>query len=355
MKANKHFWALLLFLPLSMMLLAQNREYTLRLVYAEVGDPVSFATVRFKGTSQGLIADYNGEFRLPESIGKNNPVLVVSSIGYQIKEIKLLNLELGTLNTIPMIPQIEALDLVIIQGNSKQEAKRLIKRKRTLTAEQLVGRAINHIPKNLSIEPHSYIGYYREYQLVEDRYHNLNEFIIETFDKGIQSDFLSTKNTAVYSIYKNPFYVRDYALLTEYDGERKFITGAEMDGRGGNEYKILHTHNPVRSYNVNTFSFVYNLEKDFIIQHDFRREGITYINNEPLAIVSFNKAKKYPDLAYGIQRGEAASRRINPIKGTILISLKDYAIHQFNYQYKQFDREIFHVNIEYARYEDEKM
>jgi hypothetical protein len=329
---------------------------------SETGDPVSFATVRFKGTSQGLIADYNGEFRIPESFKTPNTILIISSIGYQTQEIDIAKLDLYSLNRIQLIPQIEALDAVVVEANTRPrmrsiEANMFVKRSRGFTAVQLIRRAINNIPINLSKDSHSYIGYYREYQIVEDRFHNLHEFIVETFDPGIETNFLESDQaqTAVYSINRNPFYIQDMALLSEYDGNMKFITGAKLDGRGGNEYKILHTHNPIRSFDVNTFAFVYTLQRDFINRHNLRRAGITYIDNEPLAIITFDKAKSYVEFAYGAERGEAATRVNNPIEGKVLISLKDFSIHQFNYRYALHKSELFNVSIEYARREDGKM
>src|SRR4051812_35210331 len=51
----------------------------------EKGEPVAFATIKIKGSSNGVAADANGNFTLPNA--KSNTILVVSSQGYANQEL----------------------------------------------------------------------------------------------------------------------------------------------------------------------------------------------------------------------------------------------------------------------------
>lgn len=56
-------------------------------VVDETGEPVSFANVLFKGSSEGTITNDNGRFYMESE--NSHTALVVSFIGYETKEIPL--------------------------------------------------------------------------------------------------------------------------------------------------------------------------------------------------------------------------------------------------------------------------
>jgi len=333
---------------------AQNtNEIFCKLVDSETSEPVSFCTVLIKDSNLGVIADYNGEFRMPIKYYENSSSLIISSIGYRTEEVALKTLKLNKINVIKIRPQIEALDAVIINSRSKirgrsYNSSKLVRSSRAMTAKEIVLKAIKNIPQNLSNKPHSYIGYYRDYQLVDNKFHNLNEAIFETFDGGISTDFLEENSapTAIYSFKQNTNFIQDASLTKAYNGVTKYIENAQISPRGGNEYTILNTHNPIRNFNTSTFSYVYTLEKDFPNLHDFKRDKIVYLNDEPLALIKFKNNKKRNYNAYGVK-----TQTKDFIQGSIYISLVDYSIHRFNYKALNPGSKdvLFNVSLEYAR------
>lgn len=56
-------------------------------VVDDFGDPVAFANVVFKNSKEGVITDENGNFYFESK--ENYPILMVSFVGYQTKEVKL--------------------------------------------------------------------------------------------------------------------------------------------------------------------------------------------------------------------------------------------------------------------------
>ena len=181
----------------------QNSEQILlKIIDSASSEPISFSTVRIKATSIGVIADYNGELRIP-SIYKNETV-VISCIGYEAREVDLRELQSNALNTIRLKPQVEALNPVFISSRNKVKGinlspKSYVEKSRKLYAKDIVLKAIAKIPENLSSQPHSYVGYYRDYQLVDNEFHNLNEAILETFDKGINTKLLDSNTVSTLS------------------------------------------------------------------------------------------------------------------------------------------------------------
>lgn len=87
-----------------------------------------------------------------------------------------------------------------------------------------------------------------------------------------------------------------------------------------------------------TFSFVYAFRSHFINNHYCRRDGITYLDDEPLARIKFEAYPKVQGLNH-------------KVFGYLLISLKDFSIHRFNYEMFDTDKNnaLFNLNIEYRR------
>ena len=69
-----------------------TNEMQFKLIDRETSEPISFATVMIKGTKKGVIADYNGEFRIPIQYYEAKNSIIISSIGFTTseKEIRFL-------------------------------------------------------------------------------------------------------------------------------------------------------------------------------------------------------------------------------------------------------------------------
>lgn len=326
--------------------IAQTKDYLqVALKDAASQEPISFATVRIKDSRQGLIADTEGEFRLPLGFQTMETILVITSIGYESIEIEVRSLVLDKVNIFYLKPNTESLNEVLIVRDESKRRKAeavstLVKSSRALTANEIVYRAIKNIPVNLSNQPSSVLGYYRDYQIFNEQYYNLNEGIIEMFDEGIlnTAEAYNSFKASIYSYKSNSEFKKDSSFIVPYDREVKFIQNASIKPNGGNELTILNVHNPIRNYKVFTFSFVYAFRSHFINNHYCRRDGITYLDDEPLARIKFEAYPKVQGLNH-------------KVFGYLLISLKDFSIHRFNYEMFDTDKNnaLFNLNIEYRR------
>jgi hypothetical protein len=168
---------------------------------------------------------------------------------------------------------------------------------------------------------HSYIGYYRDYQIYDKgEYYNLNEGIIEQFDNGIATHKLYDKNnqSALYLFKPNLDYKIDSYLASSYNSKDKYIKDFEIFNFGGNELGILNAHNPIRIFNNKSFSYVNELEKDFFLNHTFEKGRKFTTNDDELITIHFKGRK-----------GKVYSK--HKVKGEMIISIFDYTIHSFKY------------------------
>jgi hypothetical protein len=300
--------------------------------------PVVFATVSIKDKNNGVIADENGYFRLPYKYKTQNDVLIISSIGYESKTIDARNLLDNLPNVIYLNPKIEALNTVTItttKGTPKKDYE---------SVREIVGKAISNMRANFPTQPHSYIGYYRDYQLLQNRYFNLNEGIIEVFDEGFHTNKLLFKNNqaAFYQFKQNSKFPKDTLLTQEYDNQKyKYIKDATISSIGGNELSILSVHNAIRNYEYHSFSFVHTMKDDFLNNHEFRIAQKLYLDDTLLYEIKF----------FAIEEVTGVK---NTADGTIYIAADNYAIHKLEcFGYNVGDPEpFFSVKIEYKPKDD---
>jgi hypothetical protein len=296
--------------------------------------PVPFATLHLKNSQTGVISNADGDFRILNSPRFQSDSLIVSCIGFHRLSLAFSSLGSETMNKIKLRSYTYSLKEV-----------RVTARKKRLNAEMIVRRAIRDITRNISDKPFSYVSYYRDYQKDSTRYINLNEAIIETLDNGIEfppdsnryrlldfrknTDFVRNKITPYYNIPETDHTNESY----------KSIPHAFVGDQNGNEFFVLLAHDPFRSYDKRTFSFVDTLSVDFVRNHLFSTPQGVYEGNTLLYKIDFTASRKIALDDYG---------------GSIYIQPDDYSIHKLVYNGSYIDAEkkkkdIFNIEIEYGR------
>ena len=97
---------------------------------ARTGEPVIGANVVVKGTTNGSITNFDGEYELTAPIGST---LSISFIGYKSIEVKAT----GGLQTIKLDEDSEALDEVIVVGYTTQRKESLTGSMNNIKSEKL--------------------------------------------------------------------------------------------------------------------------------------------------------------------------------------------------------------------------
>ena len=297
---------LLIFLIQSNKIEGQEAEFIYsKLMNSVDKTPIPFATILIKNKAKGLISNIDGGFKIPSKFQKSGDTLVISSIGYSSKEIPLLSLDKNLINPITLIEIIERLDEVV-----------LISYKKRSSAKEIVQIALDKIPENYPFIPFSYVGYYRDYQMKEGKYLNLNEALMQVFDSGFGVNDLNETKTRIYQYKNNPFFPTDTIAAKPYDysNRRKVISNATISAPGGNEYTILRLSDALRNYNLNSYDFVNRLDVNFVINHEFNLLPDTFIDNIPLYSIDIYKTLENIS-----------------VSGKIFISKSDFKIYKIQY------------------------
>lgn len=336
---KKTLTTLLFLLFVSFNLTAQeNTFFSVKVVDSVSLESISFATIRINKTNRGIIADEEGNFRLPREIQTQNDTLIISSIGFKTKYVNIKTFDNAILNIIKTAPKIEVLETITI---TKKRASRF------LTAEQIIKNAIQNIKIYYPKESFSYLGYYRDYQIFENQYFNLNEGLIEVFDAGFKTNqFLNKENkTALYSYALNKDFKQSERFSIPYNKTSKYIKNANMLAMGGNELSILQLHDPIRNYDIKNLAFIYNWETDFINNHEFELLGTTYLNNKPIYEINIKKKAK---ISGSFSMNKAFQKQFKA-EGKIYISKGNFAIHKILYAvYKgESKNSKYAINLEY--------
>ena len=299
----------LLLLLVSNLVLSQQREYIIgKLIDAKTQEPIVFASIRIKDRALGIISNTDGSFKIPLKYKEYGDIIEISSMGYQTKEILIQDFSIYKLNNVRLQPATLELEEAIVMAKKK--------RKKKLSATQIVRKAIKAIPKNYPSTKFSSIGYYRDYQLRKEKYVNLNEAILEVIDSGFDKNDHNTTKVRIYNYQSNEDFKKDIIGKRNYDYKnyKKYIDKAYLFNYGGNEFSILRIHDAIRNHKINSYDFVNVMQRDFVSNHNFKKEDEISFDDEMLYKISFTKFL----MRYRIY-------------GTIYISKKDYAINKMEY------------------------
>lgn len=319
---------------------AQTKEFVVgQLVDSQTGQPVVFATVRIKDKPLGVISNTEGDFKIPQKYKTENEILQISSMGYETLEISLSSFQEGVIKLLQMQPALFQLDEVTVSKRRRRDVD--------FGAREIVYKAIENLSNNVSLEPYSYVGYYRDYQLKNGDYNNLNEALLQVYDQGFNLSDYETTKIQIFDYQRNTDFPLDTIGLKPYDYQTKSktISNATLSSYGGNEYVILRIHNPIRNFNINSFDFVNRFEDDFTRNHTFSKEEDVLVDAEYLYHIVFSSG------------GDKVE-----VKGDLYITQDNFAISGFHYRlYEKRSRRaehdislLFETNLEYLEH-DSKM
>jgi hypothetical protein len=306
-----------------------------KLIDSKTSEPVPYATVHLKNSQVGVISNAEGDFSILNNPRFQSDSLMVSCIGFHRLTMAFSLLKTSEMNYLKLEPNIYGLKEVTITA-----------RKRRLSPELIIARALSDIKKNNPTKPFSYVSYYRDYIKDSSNYLNLNEAIIQTLDNGFAYPSDSNrhrllqfrKNVDFGRINISPYY--DIPESGHSDMSFKKMPKALIGDQYGNELFILLAHDAIRNFDKKEFSFVDTLTQSFIKNHRFAAPDGIYDGNTLLYKINFTAKPKLTGDIY-------------QVKGAIFIQPDDYSIHRFEYSASYFDSEekergIFNIEIEYG-------
>ncbi|WP_425236211.1 carboxypeptidase-like regulatory domain-containing protein [Ulvibacterium sp.] len=337
---------LILYFLLSLGPVSAQQEFIQgKLLDAQTGEPVVFATIRVKDRAKGVISNQDGGFRIPTRFKELGDVLIISSMGYQKREIPIGGLSPEHINIIRLTPGVLNLSEAVVTGQKK----------RKLSARRIVRKALANMERNYPLNTFSTIGYYRDYQLKQGNYVNLNEAVLEVFDQGFSRIDSATTKVRIYDYKRNTDFERDTLAEDPYDYRRllKIVDNAYLDSYGGNEFSILRVHDAIRNYKVGSYSFVDQLDADLLKNHSFSRDNNTYLNGEALYTVKFRKRHPHYS-AFGILYVSHGDFAVHKMEYTLYDDRKRLPDRKLN-RHQGRGQLIFEITTEYQRHDYGKM
>lgn len=334
---NNVIFFLLFFSQLSL-LYGQDTAIKGKIVDSQTDLPVPFASIKIKSKMLGVVSNGNGDFQIPKEYSETADSISISCIGYTTKNVAFIDLQDSVLHFIKLFPSISSLDEFVVTP----------KKRRNLTASRILNFAIENLKVNYPQEPFSYIGYYRDYQLIDTNYLNLHEALVEVYDRGFPSYDFAETSIELYEFKQNSDFPIDTTTTKPYDnkpgkygrGENKYIPNGVLSPLGGSELSILRLHDAIRNNDRFSFSFVEVFIDDFEDNHFLKLEEEVFLDTIPLYCISFKS------------RYDAGGPR-NFSEGKLFIEKANFAIHKIEYsafnKTMKGDQLMFNIQTEYSR------
>jgi hypothetical protein len=204
-----------------------------RIVDKKTGKPVVYADIIISGTNIGTVANIDGEFTLKIPWTDTVVSVIVSSVGYHNKVIRIGKLKI-TDNLIKLDPAIIALAEIYIQPND---------------ARDLIISALNNIRDNYSNKPSMVTAFYRESIRRKRKYVTVAEAVLDAYKasytkpmdrdrikilKARKSTDFQKKDTLVLKLLGGPFsmFQLDFVKNPEELLEKKILQYYEFEITG---------------------------------------------------------------------------------------------------------------------------
>ncbi len=233
-------------------LFAQNQDVSFITIKGKVKDEVTkkeivFATVSVVGTNVGTVTNLDGEFTIKVKKANSSKELEFSYIGYANKKVLISELKPEG-NKILLASSEVSLDEVTIRPSN---------------AAELVRNAMALVPKNYSIIPLNYTGFYRETIKQRRDYISISEAIVDIYKAGYNKEY-------------------DFDRARIYKGRKsdnvKSSDTLAMKLQGGPYISLLL--DIIKNPDV-------LLARDIMMNYEFELTNITYISNKLNYVVSF--------------------------------------------------------------------
>jgi hypothetical protein len=328
------FISFIILLILNNYAFGQESSIKFKVVDSKFNGTIPFATVRIITPREtfGVVSNAEGDFQIPDAYFSLIDTVKISCIGYQTKNLSKDQLDKTQLNIVKLNESVMVLPEMVLQ--SKKTSR--------ITPYKVFQAAIDNIPNNYPTSPTSYMAYYRDYQLEKEKYVNLNEAIVEIFDKGFKTIDQDGTKIVLHKYSKNENFESDPRVEIAYDNfnGNKFIPGASLSPSGGNELTILRIHDAIRNNKIFSYSFTNVFAVDFIKNHYLNFEEMTTINGLPLYHISF---KSRPS--------RVGFNHI--VRGDLYIERNNFAIHKLAYfayeKGKTEEKLLYNIKLEYSR------
>ncbi|NHN27794.1 serine hydrolase [Flavobacterium jejuense] len=242
-------------------------------VYNEANkETLSYATISVSNNNIGTLTNNKGEFKIIIPKVMENDSLTVSYIGYKTKRIA--------------VSKVKNPLIIYLRENETILNEVVVS---SLTADSIIEKALENIPKNYNLEPYISNGFYRVTSQKDKSYIHLSEAVF---------DIYQSKTSKPYQQFK----LEKMRAIKDERASRGIDLG--LNPNGIYEFDIVH--------NIESIDL---LNKKGLKLHNFKLVGTELVNGNPAYKISFDQ-KETKESGY---------------KGYMLLDKKTFAFLYFNF------------------------
>lgn len=253
----KPFLLTLCFYATSIQLLAQSFSLEGKVIASSSNEPLPFATLSIANGTRGTISNASGEFRLILKEEDRGDSLRVSYVGFHTQFIPMAHINSSKLE-IKMVEKEEVLKEVEVIS---------------LSATQILERAINSIPKNYYSKAYSSRGFYRLSSKKNDQYVHLSEAVFDMYRSKEPNEV-------------DLFRLESWRGITDKKEAHSIFIGRTPNSIFG-----------LDEVNVKGFTKTFNGKK-FLKEHRCVLEGEFIYDEKPVYLISFDQKEGVKNLGY---------------------------------------------------------
>ena len=277
-----------------------------KVVDADTGEPIVFASIGIKDKSIGTITNAIGEFDFHIPSEYSQGIFVINMLGYESFYLSIEEIISKNITEFSLIKSTQLMEEVIIKDS--------------LSGGDVLRIALQKIEDNYPVQPFMMDGFYRDLKRVGGTYIALLEAAVKIYDRD-------------YYVPKNPFRLKERVALVEVRKslgyENKFTTF--FDQTNLLEDLLLHNNIKYRQFPSISSSFfshltrkkidIYNGKKVFVlaINRDIKMELIVDANTFAIIRLEYESGAQ-PDI---ILRKDGLISRYSNLKK--IIEFKEYA------------------------------
>jgi thiol-disulfide isomerase/thioredoxin len=287
-----------------------------KIVDADTGEPVSFASIGIIGTSKGTSSNLNGQFTLPIA---GSVTLKITCVGYESKEISAKE----NIQLIKLKPSATQLNQIVIFSKA-------------VNPDKIVRKAFAGISKNYVNQPFLQKFFYRHYCKDDSVYGRLIEAFVDVWKqdgyRSIQKSAGDKEQIRVTQIRRS----LDNTVMAE--GHEPIAVGNILQA------DIVGYQTPQRSQHISFYTDVSNLKTDFE-NYSFVFKGSTTYDGEDVYEISYTYKKD------SVLTTSGKYLALTEISGLLYITMDTHAIIKTE-EIKKYGPNYIRTSAYYRKYKD---
>lgn len=258
---------------------AQRITVSGKVVDAETGDPLVFATIGVKGKTFGTVSNNQGDFDFYMPSEFRNEILVISYLGFENFETPVWAVIDGGIQIFRLRRSAVVLEEIMVKDS--------------LRADEIMKIALNRIEKNYPMSPFLMDGFYRDLKKVGGKYFAVLEAAVKIYDEDYRAPrnrFKLRENVALVEVRKSIGYANKF---TAFFDQTNLLEDLLLHNTI--RYRLFEETEPFYKGLVRMPNTIYNDREVFVIMQSSAYYLKIFIDKINYSIIRLEVDVSYPD------------------------------------------------------------